>query len=113
MQNGTGCHRKIPNACQIQNYFQAVDGLLNDSPWAAPKTDPKDPKAPAAHSPSAPGGPLVFHSREQIVAYMDELLRHKQFHRAKKIPVLDTKKKSAKKEAKTDTSEVSTKQPNI
>jgi len=96
-------------SAHVVEYFigsKAVDGLLNDSPWAAPKTDPKDPKAPAVHSPSAPGGPLVFHSREQIVAYMDELLRHKQFHRAKKIPVLDTKKKSAKKEAKTDTSEV-------
>ena len=60
----------------------------------------------------APGGPLVFTSREQCVTYMDDLLRHKQFHRAKKIPVVDTKKdKKAKKgggaEAKTDTSEVS------
>lgn len=38
---------------------------------------------------------------------MDDLLRHKQFHRAKKIPVVqESKKKSSKKEAKTDTSEV-------
>jgi len=34
------------------------------------------------------------------------LLRHKMFHRARKIPVLDAKKKSKKDSAKTDTSEV-------
>ena len=100
-------------SAHVVEYFigsKAVDALLNDSPWAAPKdaaaaSSSKNAPPPAASQGSA--GPLVFTSREQIVSYMDELLRQKQFHRAKKIPVVDTKKKSTKKEAKTDTSEVS------
>jgi len=91
-------------SAHVVEYFigsKAVDGLLNDSPWAAPKDKTAAPASASA------GGPLVFHSRDQAIAYMDDLLRHKQFHRAKKIPVLDTKKeKKGKKEAKTDTSEV-------
>lgn len=95
-------------SAHVVEYFigtKAVDALLNDSPWAAPKdAAPPSKNAPAA---PAPGAPLVFTSREQIVSYMDDLLRHKQFHRAKKIPVVqESKKKSSKKEAKTDTSEV-------
>jgi len=76
-------------SAHVVEYFigsKAVDGLLNDSPWAAPKDKTVAPASASA------GGPLVFHSRDQAIAYMDDLLRHKQFHRAKKIPVLDTKK---------------------
>merc|ERR1711962_1855088 len=32
-------------------------------------------------------GELVFQTREQTVEYLDNLLRFKMFHRAKKIPV--------------------------
>ena len=31
---------------------------------------------------------LVFDSREKCVEFLDDLLRHKMFHRAKKIPVI-------------------------
>jgi hypothetical protein len=54
---------------------KAVDSLLNDSPWA---------KAKVAEPEKAE---LVFEGREQCVEYLDELLKHKMFHRAKKIPV--------------------------
>jgi hypothetical protein len=54
---------------------KAVDCLLNDSPWAKAKVADPD-KAE-----------LVFETREQCVDYLDELLKHKMFHRAKKIPV--------------------------
>jgi len=99
----------------VVEYFigsKAVDALLNDSPWAGPKEAVQVVSGPNRNIPApAPGGPLLFTSREQCVTYLDDLLRHKQFHRAKKIPVVDTKKdKKAKKgagaEAKTDTSEV-------
>ena len=39
-----------------------------------------------------------FSSREQCVVYMDELLRHKMFHRAKKIPVAEKSSKKDKKD---------------
>ena len=60
------------------NFFtgiKAVDCLLNDSPWAKAKVADPD-KAE-----------LVFETREQCAEYLDELLRHKMFHRARKIPV--------------------------
>jgi len=79
----------------VVEYFvasKAIDALLNDSPWAKEK--------------AKEGQELVFICREQIVKYMDDLLRHKMFHRAKKIPVMDSKKKSKKDGAKTDNSEV-------
>jgi len=83
----------------VVEYFvasKAIDALLNESPWAKEK--------------AKEGQELVFLAREQCVKYMDDLLRHKMFHRAKKIPVMDSKKKSKKDNAsgsvKTDTSEV-------
>ena len=41
---------------------------------------------------------LNFGTREQCVSYLDELLRHKMFHRAKKIPVAEKTSKKDKKE---------------
>ena len=41
---------------------------------------------------------LNFSSREQCVVYLDELLRHKMFHRAKKIPVAEKSSKKDKKD---------------
>ena len=41
---------------------------------------------------------INFSSREQCVVYLDELLRHKMFHRAKKIPVAEKSSKKDKKE---------------
>jgi len=41
---------------------------------------------------------LNFGTREQCVVYMDELLRHKMFHRAKKIPVAEKVSKKDKKD---------------
>jgi len=79
----------------VVEYFvasKAIDGLMNDSPWSKEK--------------AKEGQELVFLAREQVVKYMDDLLRHKMFHRAKKIPVMDSKKKAKKDGAKTDASEV-------
>lgn len=41
---------------------------------------------------------LNFGTREQCVVYLDELLRHKMFHRAKKIPVAEKVSKKDKKD---------------
>ena len=41
---------------------------------------------------------LSFSTREQCIMYLDELLRHKMFHRAKKIPVAEKVSKKDKKE---------------
>ena len=41
---------------------------------------------------------INFSSREQCVVFMDELLRHKMFHRAKKIPVAEKSSKKDKKD---------------
>lgn len=67
----------------------AVDMLLNDSPYA--KKNVKDPETQ-----------LYFEYREQCVEYLDELLKHKMFHRAKKIPVEVQKPKSKKKKDETE-----------
>ena len=54
---------------------KAVDALLNDSPWSKAKVvDPEKSE-------------IVFDSREQCSEFLDELLKQKMFHRAKKIPV--------------------------
>nr|ACO15304.1 Translocation protein SEC62 [Caligus clemensi] len=67
----------------VVEYFigsKAVDALLNDSPWAGEKVV-GDEKG------------LSFQCREDASAYLDELLKHKMFHRAKKIPVPEKTKK--------------------
>lgn len=58
---------------------KAVDSLLNDSPWAKAKVVDPDTAE------------LVFESREHCVEFLDELLKQKMFHRAKKIPVTTLK----------------------
>nr|ACO10909.1 Translocation protein SEC62 [Caligus rogercresseyi] len=82
----------------VVEYFigsKAVDALVTDSPWA-PEKAPKDSSG------------LVFHVREDAIAYMDELLKHKMFHRAKKIPVPEkTKKIKSGKESSGNKSEAS------
>merc|ERR1712141_25805 len=69
-------------------------GLLDDSPWA--KKNVKNPETQ-----------LFFEFRDHCVDYLDDLLKHKMFHRAKKIPVdsdmLKNKKKKKKKEADQET----------
>merc|ERR1712226_1454910 len=63
----------------VVEYFaasKAIDALLNDSPWARSKMDQD----------AIDKAELSFSTREQCVCYLDELLRHKMFHRAKKIP---------------------------
>lgn len=74
--------------------IKAVDALLNDSPWSKLKVANPDTAE------------LVFDSRERCVEFLDDLLRHKMFHRAKKIPVVDPvkpgRKKNKKVEEKTD-----------
>ena len=79
----------------------AVDKLLEESPYA--KKNVKNPETQ-----------LYFEYREQCVEYLDELLKHKMFHRAKKIPVEDTKTRKAKKakkgkEAEPETDDAGTK----
>jgi len=72
--------------------LKAVDALVKISPWCAEKA-----KEGSAH---------VFDSRERAIEFMDLMLKHKMFHRAKKIPVHTEKKKSKKgkeKDEKTDT----------
>merc|ERR1711976_238606 len=69
---------------------KAVDALLNDSPYSAGKA--KEGSSP------------IFETREQAVDYLDELLKQKMYHRAKKIPVEKQKKVAKKKkDDKTDT----------
>jgi len=66
----------------VVDYFagnKAVDLLMQESPWAKPSGK--------ASLEEAKEGELVFESREQAVEYLDNLLRFKMFHRAKKIPV--------------------------
>merc|ERR1712106_749622 len=66
----------------VVEYFaasKALDALMNDSPWSMNK--------------SKVGAELRFEYREQAIDYMAELMRHDMFHRAKKIPVTDKKKK--------------------
>merc|ERR1719290_10116 len=75
----------------VVNYFvasKAVDSLMIESPWAKEK--------------AKEGSELVFEYREQCVDFLDNLLRHKMFHRAKKIPVAEKEKKK-KKSDKPDT----------
>ena len=81
----------------VVEYFtgsKAVDALIKDSPWAKEK--------------AKEGAEKVFEFREQAVEFMDLMLKHKMFHRAKKIPVQEKQKKAKKgkdkdKEDKTDT----------
>jgi len=74
--------------------IQAVDALMDDSPWSKSKVENPE------------GAELVFETREQCTDFLDELLKHKMFHRAKKIPVVEQAKPGKKKkkvdEAKTD-----------
>ena len=68
--------------------FFTLDALLNDSPWARSKMNEE----------TLDKSELNFSSREQCVVYLDELLRHKMFHRAKKIPVAEKSSKKDKKD---------------
>jgi translocation protein SEC62 len=63
---------------------KAVDKLM-DSPWTQPR------KA---------GEEALFSTRESIVTYLDTMLRHKLFHRARKIVVPENELKSKKKKEK-------------
>ena len=72
------------------DYFSgqvAVDKLLEESPWA--KKNVKDPE-----------NQLYFEYRDECVDFLDDLLKHKMFHRAKKITVDDKFLKSKKKKSK-------------
>ena len=65
----------------------AIDKLLEESPWA--KKNVKDPE-----------NQLYFEFRDECVDFLDELLKQKMFHRAKKITVDDKFLKSKKKKSK-------------
>merc|ERR1712123_385144 len=81
----------------VVDYFcgsKAVDALMVDSQWA-----PSNGKVEIEE------GQLVFDTREKCVEYMDTLLRHKMFHRAKKIAVEEKEKKEKKGKKKDDTVE--------
>nr|CAG4648868.1 EOG090X0D00 [Polyphemus pediculus] len=75
---------------------KAVDNLLT-SPWSKPGKNGEEP---------------LFTTRESVVLYLDLLLRHKFFHRAKKITVTEQelKARSKKKEKKKDKEEVDKKE---
>lgn len=63
---------------------KAVDALVTESPWARSKlAKPED-------------APIVFDDRDSAIEFMDEMLKHKMFHRAKKIPVTEKDKKRGK-----------------
>ncbi len=75
----------------VVEYFtgsKAVDMLLEESPFA--KKNVKDTEKAT----------IYFEYREQAVSFMDELLKHKMFHRAKKIAVSNEllKRKKGKKD---------------
>ena len=70
---------------------KAVDMLMEESPFSEKKV--KNPETD-----------FHFKFREQAIEFCDELLKHKMFHRAKKIQVDDKFKKKSKK-AKTDNTE--------
>ncbi|TRY67427.1 hypothetical protein TCAL_05358 [Tigriopus californicus] len=70
----------------VVEYFagsKAIDALVHDSPWSKGK--------------AKEGSEIVFDNRESAVEFMDEMLKHKMFHRAKKIPVQEKPKKKAGK----------------
>ena len=72
----------IPDVKQVE-YFagsKAVDALVNDSPWCAEKVKE--------------GSEHTFDCRERAIEFMDLMLKHKMFHRARKIPVHSEKKKT-------------------
>jgi len=80
----------------VVEYFtgsNAVEMLLENSPWA--KKNVKDPETQ-----------LYFEIRDHCVDFLDDLLKHKMFHRAKKIPVdsdmLKNKKKKKEADQETD-----------
>merc|ERR1712223_1555374 len=81
---------------------KAIDALLNDSPWGRIKTD-KD---------AINKSELIFGTREQCVGFLEELLQHKMFHRAKKIPVaVKTSNKDKKEKNKVTDQEEEEKEP--
>jgi len=61
---------------------KAVDKLM-DSPWATSKKDGEEP---------------LFTTRESIVEVMENMLRHKLFHRARKIAIAESELKKKKKD---------------
>ena len=82
--------RSSPHRKSYQNntFSISVDALLNDSPWARSKMSDE----------AIDKSEINFSSREQCIVYLDELLRHKMFHRAKKIPVAEKTSKKDKKD---------------
>ncbi|XP_037090130.1 translocation protein SEC62-like [Pollicipes pollicipes] len=62
----------LHHAVEYFTAARAVDALL-DSPWAS----------------GADNKPLLFTDRDSVTAYLDGMLRHKFFHRAKKIAISD------------------------
>lgn len=76
-------------------YFTAVKAVdaLMETPWANPKE----------------GDETLFTSRADVVEFLDRMLRHKFFHRAKKVPVseqeLKAKLKKKEKERKREAGE--------
>uniref|UniRef100_A0A1B6CC81 Translocation protein SEC62 n=1 Tax=Clastoptera arizonana TaxID=38151 RepID=A0A1B6CC81_9HEMI len=72
---------------------KAVDALLEQSPWTKPSKSGDDP---------------LFITRSDVIDFLDLMLRHKFFHRAKKVPVSEqelrakSKKKDKKDDKKTD-----------
>ena len=84
----------------VVEYFSgqaAVNALMQDSPWAKSK--------------AKEGAEITFEYREQAVEFMDDMLKHKMFHRARKIPVQE-KTKKAKKAKESDTDQANTPRPN-
>jgi len=72
---------------QYFNSGKAIDALVNDSPWSK------------AHAKE--GADFIIETRPHAMAALNELLRHKMFHRARKIPVAEKEKKKKKDEAVT------------
>ena len=92
-------HHHCPPQVEYFSGSKAVDALVNDSPWCAEKAKVR------VHPVSClftfisclfvkEGAERTFDSRERAVEFMDLMLKHKMFHRARKIPVHSEKKKS-------------------
>uniref|UniRef100_A0A8D8VNT7 Translocation protein SEC62 n=2 Tax=Cacopsylla melanoneura TaxID=428564 RepID=A0A8D8VNT7_9HEMI len=75
--------KKTKFANHVVEYFtgsKAVDAIM-ESEWAKPKNADVDP---------------FFRSRTDVVIFLDIMLRHKMFHRAKKVPVSEEELKAKK-----------------
>ncbi|KAL0268422.1 UNVERIFIED_CONTAM: hypothetical protein PYX00_010375 [Menopon gallinae] len=80
-------HKKTKFLCHYVQYFtgaKAIDALL-ESHFTVPKKE---------------GDETLFKTRADVIQFLDVMLRHKFFHRAKKVPVSEEELAARKKKKK-------------